>query len=126
MDPRALSMRGKRSPAALRPAAARGLLTSTPEHLLLLQLKKLKPAETGLKEKEKEEKIKKSLTGICGCTAGGQHCPTALLQGALDARACPALPLLPLQCLGVAPALIPQGTKEAEKKAGNLESELQR
>lgn len=41
------------------------LLTSTPEHLLLLQLKKLKPAETGLKEKEKEEeeKIKESIMG---------------------------------------------------------------
>lgn len=42
-----------------------GLLTSIPEHLLLLQLKKLKPAETGLKEKE-EKKIKKSIMGICG------------------------------------------------------------
>lgn len=47
-------------------SAACGLLTSIPEHLLLLQLKKLKPAETGLKEKEKEEKIKKSILSMCG------------------------------------------------------------
>lgn len=54
--------------AARKRALQTVLLTSTPEHLLLLQLKKLKPAETGLKEKEKEEekKIKKSIMGVCG------------------------------------------------------------
>lgn len=40
------------------------LLTSTTEHLLLLQLKKLKPAETGLKKKKKKNKKEQKVN--CG------------------------------------------------------------
>lgn len=77
-------------------SAACGLLTSTPEHLLLLQLKKLKPAETGLKEKEKKRRSKSQSWVSAASIVKGQHCLAALLRGPVPFFACPtsAMPVL--------------------------------